>query len=596
MGGLKRKAALMALLVLLALLGLPSHELEAAPANRVALVIGNDAYRYGGELNHAVSDAQKVGAALKALGFQVISKQDLDYGGLLDALDQLGKAAVGADWVVVYYAGHGIQVQGKNHLIPVDVKLNRTGDLRRTVLLDDVLTEVNQARELGLVVLDACRDNPFAARLNQGTGRSLVGRGLTRVGETGGNTLVAFATREDDIAADNGVYATILAKYLVVPDLEVRRLFGKVRDEVMAQTHNSQQPFTYGSLGGGYYVFKSGENDDKDNTNLELAFWNGVKDSRNPADLRAYLEQYPQGVFVKLAQNRLAELLPAPSPQSGQVFRDRLRDGSEGPALVVIGAGEFWMGSPESEAGREPGEAKERRHRVEIGRAFALGQTEVTVREFRRFVDASGYQTDAEKEGKGCYVWKDSKWQLAAGLNWRNPGFKQGDDHPVVCVSGNDALAYVKWLSQQTGQNYRLPSEAEWEYAARAGTTGARYWGEDPNRACGYANVADQTLGWTLMHECRDGYSHTAPVGTFQANAWKLNDMLGNVWEWTCSAYAEEYDGSESRCADQETTGPLAVRGGAWNNSPAWVRSASRNRSTPALRSNARGFRLARSL
>jgi outer membrane protein assembly factor BamB/cytochrome c5 len=221
----------------------------------------------------------------------------------------------------VYYAGHGIQVQGKNHLIPVDVGLNREGDLRRTVLLDDLLTEVNQARELGLVILDACRDNPFAARLNQGAGRSVAVRGLARVEQTGKNTLVAFATREDTIAADTGVYAAALVQHLATPGLELRQLFGKVRDEVMARTGNGQQPYIYGSLGGGYYTFKPGPSPPPDgNRDPEVVFWDSVKDSRNPAVFRIYLERYPNGTFAKLAQIRLAELerpvSPSPAPRT----------------------------------------------------------------------------------------------------------------------------------------------------------------------------------------------------------------------------------------------------------------------------------------
>ncbi len=292
-------------------------------------------------------------------------------------------------------------------------------------------------------------------------------------------------------------------------------------------------------------------------------------------------------------------LQPAASEHPAfQVFQDTLSDGTRGPALVVIPAGEFWMGSPESEAGREPGEAKERRHRVQIERALALGQYEVTVGEYKRFADASGYQTEAERDAKnGCAAWnsKDKKWDWQAGLSWRNPGYKQTDSQPVVCVSWNDANRYVDWLSAQTKQTYRLPTEAEWEYAARAGTTTARYWGEDLDQACGYANVADQTLGWTPMHNCRDGYAYTAPVGSFKANAWKLYDMLGNVWEWTCSAYAKDYDGSEVKRIEG-TTSPLAVRGGAWVNGPAGVRSAFRDWSSPTDRGIFQGFRLARSL
>ena len=275
------------------------------------------------------------------------------------------------------------------------------------------------------------------------------------------------------------------------------------------------------------------------------------------------------------------------------------------PEMVRIAGGCFQMGSPESEAERG---SDEKQHQVCV-KDFALGRYEVTVGEFRRFVAAANYQMDAEKNvdgQEGCFIvyhQEGSEWKYGyrAGYSWKNPSFKQGDDHPVVCVSWNDALAYVKWLSGETGQSYRLPTEAEWEYAARAGTTTARYWGEDPAQACQYANVEDQAAKKTfpigVVHECTDGVVYTAPVGSFQANAWGLKDMLGNVWEWTCSEWDERYGGAESRCSTNNgTTGARAVRGGSWNDVPDWVCSAFRDGGYPIDRFTNLGFRLARSL
>ena len=289
-------------------------------------------------------------------------------------------------------------------------------------------------------------------------------------------------------------------------------------------------------------------------------------------------------------------------PVPGQIFRDKLQDGGEGPAMVVIPAGKFQMGSPEGEAGRD---ADERQHVVVIKKPFAIGQHEVTRGEFRQFIEVSGHKTDAERnEGgyEGCSItyregneWNDG---YRAGYNWWNPNFKQSDAHPVVCVSWNDAMAYAKWLSRQTGQTYRLPTEAEWEYAARAGTTTVRHWGDDPNQACRYANVADQAAKKIFpnltIHACDDRYVNTAPVGSFQPNAWILHDMLGNVWEWTCSAYDENYGGAEQECAREDVPDPRVVRGGAWDETPAWVRSALRYGDSPMLRYGNEGFRLAR--
>jgi formylglycine-generating enzyme required for sulfatase activity len=168
-------------------------------------------------------------------------------------------------------------------------------------------------------------------------------------------------------------------------------------------------------------------------------------------------------------------------------------------------------------------------------------------------------------------------------------------------VSWNDAVAYVEWLSEQTGHKYRLPTEAEWEYAARAGTETARDWGNDPNKACSYANVHDNTskaengFSWK-HHECTDGYAKTAPVGSFKPNTFELFDVLGNVWEWTCSEYESKYGGKELRCTKNiNKNNRLSFRGGSWYYGVAsWMRSANRFDGSASLRGIHVGFRVAR--
>lgn len=266
------------------------------------------------------------------------------------------------------------------------------------------------------------------------------------------------------------------------------------------------------------------------------------------------------------------------------------------PEMVSIRGGTFMMGSPAGETGRN---SDEKQHSVTV-RNFSIAKHEVTVGEFRRFVNSSGYKTDAEKnaDGKqGCYAYNGTKWDYTAGRSWKSPGFTQTDRHPAVCISQRDALAYVAWLGKATGKRYGLPTEAQWEYAARAGTSTARYWGNDSDQACRSANVADESMkrisgytGWTL-HNCNDQTSYTAEVGRYNANSWGLKDMLGNVWEWTCSAYDKDYGGAENKCA---SSGNRVLRGGSWLISPDGVRSASRLRSTASYRVNRIGFRLSR--
>ncbi|RKZ36642.1 MAG: formylglycine-generating enzyme family protein [Gammaproteobacteria bacterium] len=281
-------------------------------------------------------------------------------------------------------------------------------------------------------------------------------------------------------------------------------------------------------------------------------------------------------------------LLPIIEPLApGQVFTDRLQDGNSGPEMVVIPAGQFRMG--DIQGGGYDDEQPV--HRVNIDQ-FAMGKYEVTVGEFRQFVNATGYKTDAEKE-RSCWALGQNE-----GASWRDPRFSQAETHPVVCVSWNDGIAYAEWLTQQTGKQYRLPTEAEWEYATRAGTEYSRYWGNNFDDACGYVNVADKTAkkkfsNWTI-HNCTDDYIYTAPVGSFKSNVFGLFDMLGNVWEWTCSEYEDKYNGKEKKCGSKNHDMRFVVRGGSWINKAMDVRAAAHSRFSHDNRYNNIGFRLAR--
>jgi len=295
------------------------------------------------------------------------------------------------------------------------------------------------------------------------------------------------------------------------------------------------------------------------------------------------------------AEETVRATLQRRRPQPGEAFRDC----NACPEMVVIPAGSFRMGSPAGEQGRSGDEGPI--HRVGIAEPFALGMREVTVGEFRSFVQATGYRTEAERSG-GCFWYSETGWQKNAERDWRSPGFAQEDDDPVACVSWNDAKAYVDWLSKQTGHDYRLPSEAEWELAARAGTTTARFWGDNPDSACRYANVADRTAktrypDWSI-HDCEDGYVHTAPTGSFKANNFGLKDMLGNLWEWTADCWNGSYEGapSDGSAWTGGDCGRRVLRGGSWNEKPEDVRSASRGRGNAEYRGSNVGFRPARTL
>ena len=201
----------------------------------------------------------------------------------------------------------------------------------------------------------------------------------------------------------------------------------------------------------------------------------------------------------------------------------------------------------------------------------------------RRFVEAAGYRTDAELGGNCWAVQADGKLAEQAGRDWGNPGFPQTDRHPVVCVSWNDAKAYVQWLSNQGGGRYRLPSESQWEYAARAGESGPYSFGDSEGSVCDFANVYDGTAeqqsnrDYSFVAPCDDGAVYTAPVGGYQPNGFGLHDMHGNVFEWTEDCYHDTYAGAPSDGAAW-TAGDCAhrmYRGGSWNLRWGNVRSSS---------------------
>lgn len=271
----------------------------------------------------------------------------------------------------------------------------------------------------------------------------------------------------------------------------------------------------------------------------------------------------------------------------------RFRDCADCPEMVAIPAGSFVMGVTAEEEAREGLPPRisgwsSPPMRVDLA-AFAMGRTHVTRGEFATFVAATGHATATCGE---------------AGVDWRNAGFAQTDAHPVVCVRWSDALAYAAWLSARTGRAYGLPSEAQFEYASRAGTTTARFWGDGRAQACAHANVADRAHLATLPPDtdparnfaCDDGFAQTAPVASFPPNAFGLHDMLGNAWQWMADCWTTSLPElpRDGRARSQRGCTERTVRGGGWNYSPRYIRAGFRygEPATDVVSSN--GFRVIR--
>ncbi|HUT32285.1 MAG TPA: formylglycine-generating enzyme family protein [Planctomycetota bacterium] len=325
---------------------------------------------------------------------------------------------------------------------------------------------------------------------------------------------------------------------------------------------------------------------------------------------------------VALARAALA-LLAALTGGCGKESKERVVDlgGGVKMTFVLVPAGTFTMGSTDAEIKavlakwpeiKEEFFADEKpAHKTTLSKAFWMGKHEVTVGQFRKFVDAAGYKTDAEK-GTGYkvqFVFADGEADLVKDASWRNPYCKQTDEHPVVLVSWNDARAFVNWLNatdkaKPAGSTYRLPTEAEWEYACRGGTTTWYQWGDDADKGKGWCNATDLTAKKTLpgvsvdnlpmsWFKWDDGFLYTAPVGSFKANAFGLHDMHGNVSEWCEDWYGPYKEGDQADPGGAASGKSRVVRDGSWiAGRPPNLRSAARSPFLPYCRDGSVGVRV----
>src|SRR6266850_454234 len=289
----------------------------ASAEKRVALVLGNSNYKNAAVLPNPVNDASAVAATLKGAGFDIVdSRLNLSAADMRRALRDFADQARDSDLAVVYYAGHGIEIDGTNYLIPTDATLQRDTDIYDEAFsLDRVLLMIEPARQLRLVIVDACRNNPFAETMKRTVSSRTVSRGLARIEPTTTNTLVAFAAKAGLTALDgnskNSPYATALVKHIATPGLDVRRAFGFIRDDVLQATGNRQEPYVYGSLGGADIALvpvpaastPTANPQSEIRRDFELALQVGNEDAMN-----AFLAQHPDGFYASLAKLQLAKI------------------------------------------------------------------------------------------------------------------------------------------------------------------------------------------------------------------------------------------------------------------------------------------------
>ncbi|WP_143750171.1 formylglycine-generating enzyme family protein, partial [Caballeronia ptereochthonis] len=260
------------------------------------------------------------------------------------------------------------------------------------------------------------------------------------------------------------------------------------------------------------------------------------------------------------------------------------KDCAECSEMVVLPAGQYMMGATVAEFNDQPNryrymyDMETPRHSVQV-KAFALARFHVTRKQFAAFAKESGFN------GKGCMTFKRTDWAYVSDADWRNPGFPQTDDDPVVCVSWNDVQLYIDWLNKKlagkTTHRYRLPTEQEWEYAARAGTTTPMYWGKSRKEQCRYENARDETARVldfdASVAPCNDGFLWTSPVGSFRPNPWGLYDMLGNATQWMSDCSTGSYAAVSGFSFPSSTDCPgHTIRGASWASIPFAVRAAGR--------------------
>ena len=567
-------------------------------SQRLALVIGNGAYKEA-PLKNPANDAQDMAKVLEESGFSVILKTDADRRTMDEAIQEFGKRLMSGGVGLFFYAGHGIQVAGANYLIPVEAKIESEADVRYNgVDAGYVLGKMEDAgNEVNIVILDACRDNPFGRSFRSGI------RGLAKMDSPKGS-LIAYATAPGALAADgaegrNGVFTKHLLHYLSEPGLKVTDALDQVRVAVAEETNKQQVPWTASSLMGNFY-FKPEPSADTPSPNptasaattekptsrqaaadREALFWESVKESPDAAGYELYLKKYPAGEFSELAQLKIEQLQGKSASVAGaktvEAGKNKQREVSPEPTTDSVAR--QMMAPPSTPALAIPAENN--------GTDFVAGMEFVSVPGgCFQMGDNFGDGLPIEKPvhivcvddfWMGKFEVTQAQWQRVMGTN--PASFKSGEN-PVENVSWNDAQEFILKLNQQTGKAYRLPTEAEWEFACRSGGKQEKY--------CGGDNL--DALAWDKANSKKK----THPVGQKKANGLGLYDMSGNVWEWCEDWHEENYYAASPR---QNPLGPSSgasrvFRGGGWDDGPWVARSASRNGNAQDVRKDNLGFRL----
>ena len=616
---------------------------------RTALVIGNSKYDMA-PLKNPVNDAREMKKLLEAKGFDVIYGEDATRNDMYDLFDEyIEKVDKNRGVALFYYAGHGVGVRGENFLIPVGARIKRPRDIQRNAFsINNILDGLaDQQTRLNILILDACRNNPF-----QGS-RSAAG-GLATVNSNAKGTFIAYATAPGRTANDgdgkHSVYTKHLLNNMSKEGLTIEQVFKRVRASVEEDTNGVQTPWETSSLKGDFFftlpsvkiappvvaapavivaptalvgvplVPILNKNTATQSGNNDMYFWEEIKNSNTIVKYEAYLSQFPKGQYRVLAQLKIDELKAKSitfklyvktEPQDVKItfvgkdieFEDgmslpsgkyklyfeksgfksyehsfTLKDNIKltiplirildnfiykkvyatyiEPDLKLIGSGKYVIGDKTSKGDKDEQVNKE----IVFKNRFYIAIYEVTLAEYDKYTDAYNLKR----------------------VNPRISNIKNRNILPVTNISWSDANKYSEWLSKVSSKNYRLPTEAEWEYVARAGSNSLFFWGNNTKQA-GIYSVYHGNAG------------HIYRVGMKKPNNWGFYDVSGNVWEWCQDSYSASYENIplDGTAFIDSTHNKKVIRGGAWNSKEWTLRTSNRLWIKANKRRSTIGFRLA---
>jgi len=603
---------------------------SAGAEKRVALVIGNSAYgRSMGRLVNPANDAEDMARTLRKLGFQVTHKQDLDRRGMEEALDDFTIMAQGSAVALFYFAGHGVQVDQVNYLVPLRARMRRQRDAKYEALPANKVVDYmkDSGARARIVILDACRNNPLPK-----SGRSAA-KGLADM-KAGAGTLIAFAAGPGEEADENprgrnGLYTQELLKQMRTPGLDIVQVFQRTRQEVHRLSRQKQTPEDRNSLvGRSIYLAGAAPTtrppavakiqprpslQPRQSINAEEELWQAIKNSKAAEDFQDYLRAYPRGRFAVTARIKIRQIRRVETKRRARLADEesKRREAKERRIAEERRRLEAERRIAEDRRRREAERnrlAEERRRKIEEDRRRQAairrdtgGRTwrdPVTGMEFVRVPGGSfqrgchsgndGQCDDDEKPVRtvqldGFWLGKhevtQGQWKRIMGSNPSR--FKKGDNYPVEKVSWNDVQKFIRRLDRKSSASFRLPSETQWEFACRAGGKPVKFGTVNGRVSLGNANYGKNNGGTTF-------------VGRYQANSLGLNDMSGNVGEWvqdSLTGYGKV--GTDNPIFERSGAGRV-FRGGSWDYSVGGLRCSRRNAFPLSSREHFIGFRLLR--